>query len=88
MKLLKHKKLGKIIFKQLERSICTRNYSYHFKQHKTYIYVLSASMDPASMTKQSDLNPPEKSKIFIKYRHIFLNPSHPKSSKSPNFMVQ
>ena len=29
-------------------------------------------MDPASMTKQSDLKPLEKSKIPTKYKHIFL----------------
>ena len=28
-------------------------------------------MDPASMTKRSDLNPPEKFKIPIKYTLIF-----------------
>ena len=55
MKLLKHKKLEKIIF----------------KQHRAYIYTLIASMDPASMTKQSDLNHPKKSKIPIKYKHLF-----------------
>ena len=32
---------------------------------------MSVSMDPASMTKRSDLNPPEKSKIPIKYKSIF-----------------
>ena len=32
---------------------------------------MSASMDPAYMGKQSDLNPPEKSKIAIEYKHIF-----------------
>ena len=35
------------------------------------IYALSASMDYASIAKQSDLNPPEKSKIPIKYKRIF-----------------
>ena len=34
--------------------------------------MLSASMDPASMAKQSDLNLPEKSKIPTKKKHIFL----------------
>ena len=31
-------------------------------------------MDPASVVKQSDLNPPEKPKISVKYKHIFLSP--------------
>ena len=26
-------------------------------------------MDPASIAKESNLNPPEKSKILIKYKH-------------------
>ena len=34
--------------------------------------MLSASMDPASMAKRSDLNPLEKSKIPTKYKHVFL----------------
>ena len=42
-----------------------------FKQHKAEVYALSASTDPTSMAKQSDLNPQEKSKIPIKYKHIF-----------------
>ena len=33
--------------------------------------MLSASMDPASMAKQSDLNPPEKSKIPTKKTYFF-----------------
>ena len=33
---------------------------------------MSVFMDPASMAKRSDLNPPEKFKIPIKYIHIFL----------------
>ena len=35
------------------------------------MYALSPCMDPASMAKQSGLNPPEKSKSPIKYKHIF-----------------
>ena len=42
-----------------------------FKQHTAEIHALSSSMDPASMAKQSYLNPPEKSKTPIKYKHIF-----------------
>ena len=44
-----------------------------FKQHKTEVYALSASMGPAAMAKQTDLNPPEKSKIPVKYKHIYFN---------------
>ena len=42
------------------------------EQHRRWIYALNASMDPASMAKRSDLNPSEKSKIPVKYKHIFL----------------
>ena len=42
------------------------------EQHRRYIYALNASMDPASLAKWSDLNPLEKSKIPVKYKHIFL----------------
>ena len=42
-----------------------------FKQHRGKIYTLSSCKDPAFMTKQSNLNPPEKSKIPIKYNHFF-----------------
>ena len=34
---------------------------------------ISAFIDPASMTKQSDLNPSEKSKIPIKYKHVCMS---------------
>ena len=58
MKLLKHKKLGEIVFQQSEHSI--------YK-----IYTVSVSMDLPSMKKHSVLNPPEKSKIPTKYKISF-----------------
>ena len=42
-----------------------------FKQEIGEIYALSASMDPTSIEKQSDLKPTEKSKISIKYKYNF-----------------
>ena len=35
------------------------------------MFDMSASMDPAPIAKQSDLNPLKKPKIPIKYKHIF-----------------
>ena len=34
--------------------------------------MLIASMDPTSMAKQGDLNPPPKSEIPTKYRPVFI----------------
>ena len=45
MKLLGHQKLDNMIFQQFENSICTS-------------YMFTASMDPDSVAKQNDFNPP------------------------------
>ena len=50
MKPLGHQKLDKMTFHQFELSICTS-------------YVFTASMDPSSAAKQSNLNPPKRKNI-------------------------
>ena len=51
---------------------------------------MSVFMDPPSIAKRTDLNPPEKSKIPVKYIHTFLTSEqllHTYYENASTFMV-